>query len=131
MLDVLLNKETHDFELSDSYDLQICSGATWLAQWLKQKLTVIQFEYFRNYLAGIKYYNDDNKGGNVFRKSPDVRIVESMYRATILEIEQVKEIKLFEIDYDTLNRQADLNLAVDSIEGLIELEISTGVIFNA
>jgi hypothetical protein len=91
MKDLLLD-ETGDVIIRD-FDLSFTeSDSEYVSQKLGFKLTLVQGEWFLDRSKGISYFKD------VYKKSPDLKIVGDLFKREILSIPLVKRISSFELN---------------------------------
>lgn len=112
--DLLLDKLKHDFSIKN-FDFDLTSGAQSTAQRLKVRLLVFLREWFLNQNFGQPYYEQ------VFRKAPDIALIEDAFKATILSTPRVIEILDFELDFNANVRKLFLNFSVSTLDGTIEI----------
>ncbi len=110
-----LDKLTHDALLSEKNDLILIRGVEALAQWLKVKLLTIQGEWFRNTDDGVPYYE------LVLIKDPDMKAIEQMIRAQLLEEDEVTEV--YDILLSVFKRKLTAVISCGSIHGDLTVKL--------
>lgn len=108
--DLILDPDTHDLELIDG-DLVL---AVDVAQAVSIALQFVAGEWFLNRDAGVPYYDE------IFVKSPNLDLVATIFRDTILAVPGVNAIQNFLPDFDTDARRYDLVWSADTDEGEVE-----------
>jgi len=117
-LDLLLNEDTHDLEVAN-YDLSIVDGLEQIRQKLSIRLKFFYGEWFLDTTSGAKLYD------TVFVKNPNLKLVASMYKATILETPGVKSIMEYNQTYSASTRSLSVSFKVNTIYG--ELTVAEAV----
>lgn len=112
-LDLALDPITHDLVYTN-HDLNLVLNIDKVAQTIKQRLLFFQNDFFTNTAAGIDYFND------IFVKNPNVDDIESIFKAHILETEDVNELLTFDSSFDNANRSYSLSFSVDTTFGILE-----------
>lgn len=98
MSDIALDNSTIDIDTQNGTGLRIIDGTEAISQHLLIRLRFFQGEYFLDQRIGIPYYQD------ILIKNPDLVLVRSLYRETILETPGVIDITRFDLDFDTSSR---------------------------
>lgn len=112
-MDIALDKNTHDLLIKNG-DLQLVSGGDQIAQHLKIRLWLFQGEIIFDTSLGVPYYS------HILVKNPDIDIVESVLRETILETPGITgPFSGFNLSWDTSLRELDLTFEVEGTNGPI------------
>lgn len=109
--DILLNSQ-HDIDISN-LDLSIVSGADSVAQALSIRLQFFKAEWFLDTSVGIPFYT------NIFVKNPNFTHIETLLKAEILSVENVRELLKFETEYIAAERKFVVNFEVNTTFGII------------
>jgi hypothetical protein len=109
-LDLLLDTDTHDLQVAN-YDLSIVEGLEQVRQKLNIRLQFFYGEWFLDTTTGAKLYD------TVFVKNPNLRVIASMYKATILETPGVKSIIEYNQSYNASTRSLSVFFRVNTIYG--------------
>jgi hypothetical protein len=115
MKDLCLDLNLHDLKInSQLHDLTIVSEKDYLIQKIKIKLLFIYGEWFLNVDDGLKYYEI------IWVKTPNLPLIESAIKATILEIPEVISLTRFSMNLEL--RTLTLFITMNTIYGTISLE---------
>lgn len=87
------------------------------AQALRLELKLVAGEWFLDTTRGVDYFE------TVFVKGTQQARVESEFRDRILSVDGVRSLKTFQADFDPATRRFRLRFSVDSIAGVIPIEI--------
>lgn len=109
-MDLELDTSTHDLKFTDG-DLALVSDLDATAQRLKIALLLFLGEWFLDERVGVPYYE------NVFIKNTNQPVINSMFRAVILNDQAVTKINEFEFVVDGATRSASLTFKADTIDG--------------
>lgn len=114
-----------DFKLGTDGDLDVSSGALELVrgtdailQSIKCRLQFFKGECFWDRSAGIPYFED------VFVKSPDANVLQSVFRAALLETPGVLEIVDLSLSFDRATRRLSVAFNVSSDVGELDSEVT-------
>lgn len=116
MKDLALDLDTHDLSLVN-YDLGLVDGLDHVRQNLKIRLLFIFAEWFLDSTQGIRYYD------LIAVKNPDMAIVDSIFKATILETLEVISLTEYTSDFDARARQFTMSFTAKTIYGDVTLTI--------
>ena len=97
-------------------DLQIINEIDALVQKIIIKLKFFFAEWYLDTTKGIKYYE------SILVKNPDINLIENIFKAAIIEEDEITRIVEFKTDYDVVNRLLSIDFIADSIYGEINLE---------
>jgi hypothetical protein len=105
-----------DLDLSTN-NIVLIDGDEALIQKLKARLQFFRGEWFLDRNIGFPYWTD------VFLKAPDLTVVRSLYRQTILGCPGIDSLNSLELDYIAAERRLDVSFsAVKSEGGILEFE---------
>lgn len=116
MLDFKLDPITHDLAIED-FDFQIVNELDYVIQKLKIRLLFLYGEYFLDTTLGVKYFD------LILVKNPDITVIDSVIKATILETEHVLDIIEYQSDYDAGQRTFSVDFTVNTDFGTATLSI--------
>src|SRR5690554_5499531 len=102
--DILLKDDTHDLALSN-FDLQIVDGRDATKQRIKIKLKTFLEEWFLDITNGLPYYEE------LFRKRPDSKEAENIFKTAITSVERVNGLLSFSLNYDNPTRTLFINFS--------------------
>ena len=119
MIDLSLDLITHDLVVAD-YDLQLVTEVDQIVQSVKMRLLTIFGEWFLDSREGIQYFSV------VCTKNPDLSLIDSIMKATIVETEGVSELMMYTSVLDKPNRRLTITFQVNTTYG-ITTTISLGV----
>jgi len=119
MIDLALDTVTHDLVVTN-YDLQMVDGVDQIVQSVKMRLLTIFDEWFLDSSQGIQYFSV------VCTKNPDLSLIDSIMKATIVETTGVNELLMYSSVLDKPNRQLTISFQVNTTYG-ISTTISLGV----
>lgn len=122
MLDLLLT--ANDISVTAG-DVSMVTGADQVKQSIVIALRLFLGEWFDNLDAGMPYYQQildtaptyDGTG----RQAPSARIVESIFRKHILDVDGVEAITAFDLDLERATRHATITFTCQTSEGVIEV----------
>jgi len=106
MLDLKLDS-THDIDLS-SYGLKLINDLDRLEQKIKIVLLFFFAEWFLDTTIGIKYHEV------IFVANPNLTLIDSLFKAAILEIDEIQELVAYDSVFDKTNRSFSLTFTVKS-----------------
>lgn len=98
MKNLLLDKYTHDLVL-ENYNLVLVEGIDYIRQKLKARLLFIFNEWFLDGTQGVRYFEQ------VLKKNPNITLIDSLIRATILETDRVNDISNYSSNFDPAQRK--------------------------
>lgn len=110
MKDLKLNTSTHDIAIEDS-DLQLVDLLDFYAQKVKIVLWFFLAEWFLDTTQGINYF------GQVFKKNPNLTLIDSLFKIAILEIDGFIELLEYDSDFDIPLRKLEVNFRADTDAG--------------
>jgi len=111
--DLKIGVTTNDLEFTN-FDLSFVEEVDYVVQKLKIRLQFFLGEWFLDTSVGTPYFQE------IFIKNPDVAAIESIFRAIILETNEVNELLSFVSDYDNSLRKFSLVFSVNTTFGLAE-----------
>ena len=109
------NEQILDINIVEG-DLQIINEIDALVQKIIIKLKFFFAEWYLDTTKGIKYYE------SILVKNPDINLIENIFKAAIIEEDEITRIVEFKTDYDVVNRLLTVDFIVDSIYGEVNLE---------
>ena len=102
-----LDVTTKDLTLKSDDSLRVTeNNVEFISQKIEQRLQFALGEWFLNRELGIPYYTD------ILVKSPNLNIVNNIFREAITDIEEIDEIISFETSFDTTERSYTVNFEV-------------------
>lgn len=113
MADLRLDDTTGDLQI-DGDALTLTTGATAIKQHIKQRLRLVQGEYFLDTGRGVPYYQ------NILLKRPNPSIVDGVLKSVILGTPGLVELLTFVLDYDAGLRKLSLSFTARTIDGEID-----------
>jgi hypothetical protein len=119
MIDVALDTVTHDLVVSN-YDLQLVTEVDQIVQAVKMRLLTIFGEWFLDSREGIQYFTV------VCTKNPDLSLIDSIMKATIVETDGVNELMSYVSVLDKPNRSLTITFQINTTYG-ISATLSLGV----
>ena len=119
MSDLLQDTVTGELVLVNG-DLQLTTGRGEVRQSLVQALRFCYGEWFLNTTAGIPYFQ------NVLVKAPDLVGIQGIFINAITAVPGVLELLSFEFAFDAPSRKLTVTFAVDSTDGIIEINETLG-----
>lgn len=108
-------KDIYDLVLVNN-DLQIINEGDALIQKIIIKLKFVFAEWYLDTTKGIKFFDI------VFVKNPNINLIESTIKATIVEEEEILSLTEFSSEYNSAQRTLLVNFRAESIYGEIILE---------
>lgn len=105
----------YDLQIAEQ-DLVLCSDAVEFEQNLRAKLRFIYGEWFLDTTKGLKYFE------HIWTKAPNLTLVDSLYRATISECEEVVSIVSFSSRLAARTRTFYLEFQAETIYGRINFK---------
>ena len=118
MNDILINPTTGDIELTADGDLQLTDS---VMQMIVIRLKWFAKEWKMNRAFGIDYY------GEMFKKNPNLAIIQSQMVEAILNTDGVNDVKDFNITVDSKTRKAYVNFTAiingRQSEGRINIDV--------
>ena len=102
----------------EEYDLALISGADRVRQQLQIRLRFFKREWFLDTTFGVPYYQD------ILRKPYNRVVVDGIFKAQIIGVQDVNAILEFESEYLAATRKFNLNFIVDTTFGPVDM---TGV----
>lgn len=107
MKNLYLDEITKDLSLNDKNDLRITQNKTeFVSQKIENKLSFFLGEWWLNVDLGLPYFQ------SIFKKNPDLNLINSLYIAEINSIDEIEEILEFETTFDTALRIFNVNFKV-------------------
>ena len=114
MSDLLQDTVTGELVLVNG-DLQLTSGRGEVRQNLVQALRFCYGEWFLDTTGGIPYFQQ------VLVKAPDLVSIQGIFINAITAVPGVLELLSFEFTFDAPSRELTLTFAVNSTDGIIEI----------
>jgi hypothetical protein len=118
MSDLKLNTDRNSAHYNDivieNGDLALVSGEDAVEQRVRQFLNTFLGEWFLDTRVGVPWFQQ------IMVKNADPIIVDSILKATILNVPGVEELKKFEIDVDTSTREMTLTFKADCDDGDVD-----------
>jgi hypothetical protein len=116
------NEITKDIEIDANKNLRFTTTLQeYISQKIENKLRFLKGEWFLNTDLGIPYFE------TIFKKNPDINLINTIFIREIRSIEEVIEIIKFETNYDVSLRTFSINLEVKIYDGSVivinELEL--------
>jgi len=110
--DFKLDLATHDLEISD-YDFVMIEEQDRIRQEATIHLLTARGEWFLNILHGVPYFQD------IWVKDPDRSLVDAVFKAELMKVDDVTAITSFSIDLDAATRIATITFSVTTTFGRI------------
>lgn len=111
MKDFKLIENTNNLKLQNFNFVFTQSTSEYVQQKLKLKLSVFQGEWYLDNTLGINYFEQ------VFVKNPNINLIEDVFKAKILEVDEVDEILEFNLLFDKVLRKFIIDFVVKIING--------------
>lgn len=99
----------------ENFDLVIVTGPDALAQRLAIKLRHFLGEWFLDTSFGVPYFE------SVLRKNPDPAQMNAAFTNAILSTPGVIRMTKYDIFYDPLDRELNLDVVIETTEGVLDL----------
>ena len=112
MLDILLDKFTHDLDLSTK-DIVLIDGKERLLQQLKIRLETIHGEWFLDTTVGVEYYEA------IWVKNPNLTIINAIIKKVILTTEDIVEVMTFSSSLNAAERKLTISFTAMTTFGII------------
>lgn len=112
-MDWALNSTTGDLDTEDG-DILFVAGADAIAQHCTIRLRTFLGEYWLNQNVGIDYF------GRVLIKNPNMAVVQSIFRRTILGTPGVISLLEFTVDINKTTRTLSVTFRADTTEGPLD-----------
>lgn len=119
MKDLRLNPETNDLDVAN-FDLALVEDIDQIRQKLDTKLKFFSGEWFLDGTAGMPLYE------RIFVKNPDLRLIQTAIKSTILDVEEVNSILAYSQTYSPIDRTLEVSFKVDTIFGTLESTTEVG-----
>lgn len=116
MKDLLLDLVEHDLVITN-YDLSLVSDAGQTRQAVKMRLLTIFSEWFLDTRVGIRYFDV------VCTKNPDLSLIDSIMKATIVETPGILELLSYRSELDKTRRTLTVTFEANTIYGSINLSL--------
>lgn len=110
-IDLALDKTTHDIYVAN-YDLQLVDKVDQIVQAVKMRLLMIFDEWFLDSREGVRYYD------LVCVKNPDMALVDSLFRATIVETKGVNSLMEYSSEYSPSTRKLKITFQINTLYGV-------------
>ncbi|MFX0205162.1 MAG: hypothetical protein ACFFDT_04190, partial [Candidatus Hodarchaeota archaeon] len=111
MKDLMLNETDYNIAISN-YDAQITVDTSrYVSQKLRIKLKHVLGEFYRDKTKGIDWF------GEIAKKSPDIDLIEDIFKAEIMEISEVSEITDMELTYNNNTRTLTVEFKLTLVDG--------------
>lgn len=104
---------TGDLDIEDG-DIAFVTGADAIAQHCSIRLKTFLGEYWLNQNIGIDYF------GKILIKNPNMAVVQSLFRRTILGTPGVISLLSFSVSLDKTTRALSVTFRADSTEGPLD-----------
>jgi hypothetical protein len=114
MADLKLNEQTGDLDVGADGDLSLVDGIDAIRQHLKIRLQFFRGEWFLDTRLGVPYFEE------ILRKSPDLNVVQSLFRDVIRTTPGVVEITEFALDYEGTTRTLSLDFRALTTDGPLQ-----------
>ncbi len=105
MIDFRRDPETNDFIIQDGLFQKVSSINDNIVQRITTRLNRYVGEWFLDTSKGIDYF------GIVFIHSPDLIVIEALFKNEILQEEGIVEIVSFELDFDRALRKLSVTFS--------------------
>ncbi len=113
MFDLLLDNITHDIVIDDETgELQSTGGAPLVAQKVEIRLSTQLGEWLYDLSMGIDYL------GRVLVKSPDTRVIRSLFVAEIFQVSEVTALR--SLTLTTSGRDLTVRFEAETTQGAIQ-----------
>jgi hypothetical protein len=112
MIDLKLETVYHDLDIAN-YDILLVNGLDQIRQKLENRLQFFYSEWFLDTTKGVKLYE------TVFVKNPNLSLIASLFKSTILDTTSVNNILEYNQIYDPIKRKIEINFKVDTIYGIV------------
>ena len=108
-----LNPDTWDFDFNEStnFDLVLIEGIDYYVQKVRIKLQTFLGEWYLNTEVGVDWY------GVVLVKSPNFVNIDNLLKLTVLEVEGVNEILVWENTFTAGLRKLNISFRADTDAG--------------
>lgn len=120
MKDIKLSTSSHDL-LIVNYDLVLVDGVDQVLQSIKMRLLFFAEEWFLDTSRGMPYFD------TIGTKNPDMAIVDSIFKSTIVETIGVTNLVEYLSDFNKTERKLTISFKVETIYGASST-ITIGVI---
>lgn len=120
MIDLKLDPTSHDLVIN-SYDLQLIDQVDQIVQAVKMRLLTIFGEWFLDAREGVRYFDI------VCSKNPDVSLIDSIMKATIVETPGVRELMSYSSTLNSSARTLSVTFQVNTDYGATD-NITLGVV---
>ena len=117
MIDLALDKTTHDLLISDN-DAQLVQDLDQLQQSLKERLQFFLTEWFLDTESGVPFYTD------VLIKNPNVPRIDSIIKAKILDTDGVLELIEYDSSFDNSSREYSVTFKARTDFGETDLQVT-------
>lgn len=117
MIDLKLETTYHDLDIVN-YDLQLVSGIDQVRQKIENRLQFFFGEWFLDNTQGTKLYEI------VFVKNPNLSLIASTFKTTILDTTGVVSIIEYNQVYDPSLRKLTVDFKVNTIYGVLETSVT-------
>ena len=116
MTDIYLDTITHDLYIdAASLDLQLVTGVDAVVQALKIRLAFIFQEWYLDGVQGVRYFD------YMQQKNPDIGLVDSVIKTTIIETPDVLELLAYRSEYSAAQRRMSVTFEVNTVFGTTTL----------
>lgn len=119
-IDLALTLDGHDLRLSPGRDLVLIDGAQRIRQQIKVTLLTFLGEWFLDTDFGVPYLE------SVLVKAPPRAQLEAIFRARISDVPGVLGVRRLELRIDRPARILQIDFEVDSDEGVVSGNVSSG-----
>jgi hypothetical protein len=116
MIDLKLETTYHDLDIAN-YDLVLVDGVDQVRQKLENRLQFFYGEWFLDNTKGVKLYE------TVFVKNPNLSLIASLFKSTILDTRDVNTILEYNQTYDASLRKLAIDFKVNTTYGIVETSV--------
>jgi hypothetical protein len=116
MIDLFLDLVEHDLVVAN-YDLVLVADADQVRQATKMRLLTIFSEWFLDTRVGIRYFDV------VCTKNPDLSLIDSIMKATIIETPGIRELLSYSSEIDRARRTLTISFEANTTYGNINLSL--------
>ncbi len=111
--DLKLDLSAHDLDLS-TYDFALIEGNERIRQQLTIRLLTNRGEWYLNTEHGVPYLD------SVWGKWVDRALIEDVFKAEIMKVDDVVEITQFDLDVDPASRKLSIRFSVKTSFGQLD-----------
>ena len=115
--DIALGRASHDLVIDDSGNLILIDNAERVAQQIKVTLLTLFGEYFLNTSFGVPYLD------KILVKAPQRSVVESVLRAAVTAVPDVRRVIRLKLQQDGDTREAVVTVDAETAFGLVNRSV--------